>query len=161
MSPKLIVRHALREFLGLAGMAVALFWPAGRVDWWPAWASLAVMAAWMLVTAALIFRGNPDLLAERLGPRAGAERWDTAIVSALGLIQLLRYIVAGLDERYGWTESIQPPSHLAATLVPSHEGAEAMPGHAASGGLRRSREDPCGWGPREGGSLAEPDTGIP
>jgi hypothetical protein len=62
-----------------------------------------MMAAWITATAIVIFRFNPDLLAERLGPRKGAKPWDTAIMSILGPMQLIRYIVAGLDQRFGWT----------------------------------------------------------
>jgi protein-S-isoprenylcysteine O-methyltransferase Ste14 len=103
MDTKLIVRYAIRESLSLVGMGVALFWSAGRIDWWPAWGAIAVMLAWMVATAVIIFRSNPDLLAERLGPRKGTKPWDTAIVSTLGLITLIRYILAGLDQRYGWS----------------------------------------------------------
>ncbi len=110
-------RYAIRETLGLLVMGVALFWSAGRMDWWPAWAVLAVMAAWITATAIVIIRGNPDLLAERLGPRKGAKRWDTAIMSLLGLIQLVRYIVAGLDQRYGWTGGLPAAAQLAALTL--------------------------------------------
>jgi protein-S-isoprenylcysteine O-methyltransferase Ste14 len=113
MNTKLIARYAIREILGLAGMGAALFWSAGRIDWWPAWASLAVMLAWTVAMAVVIIRSNPDLLAERLGPRRGAKTWDTAIVSLLGLTQLARYIVAGLDQRYGWTGAVP----LAAQII--------------------------------------------
>ena len=119
MNTKLIVRYAIREVLGLVGMGVALFWSAGRIDWWPAWAALAVMAGWIIATAIIIFRSNPDLLAERLGPRKGAKPWDTAIMSILGLVQLVRYIVAGLDQRYGWTGGFPLAAQLAAWLVPA------------------------------------------
>ncbi|HOR01176.1 MAG TPA: isoprenylcysteine carboxylmethyltransferase family protein [Anaerolineae bacterium] len=117
MDRKLIARYALREALGLVGMGVALFWPAGRVDWWPAWAALGVMLAWIVATATVILRANPHLLAERLGPRQGAKRWDTAIMSLLGLTQLARYIVAGLDQRYGWTGSVPVVAQAAALVV--------------------------------------------
>jgi protein-S-isoprenylcysteine O-methyltransferase Ste14 len=100
---KLALRYALRETLGLVVMGVALFWSAGRMGWWQGWAALAVMAGWIIATAIVIFRFNPGLLAERLGPRHGAKGWDTAVMSVLGLTQLARYIVAGLDQRYGWT----------------------------------------------------------
>jgi protein-S-isoprenylcysteine O-methyltransferase Ste14 len=103
MNKKLITRYVIRETLGLVGMGVALFWSAGRIDWWPAWGAMAVMAAWIIATAVIIFRFNPDLLAERLGANQGSKPWDTAIVSLLGLTQLVRYIVAGLDQRYGWS----------------------------------------------------------
>jgi protein-S-isoprenylcysteine O-methyltransferase Ste14 len=117
MLAKTQIRYAIRETMGLVVMGVALFWSAGRLDWWAAWAALAVMAAWIAATAAILFRTNPDLLAERLGPRKGAERWDTAIMSLVGLIQLARYIVAGLDQRYGWTGGLPVAVQLAALAL--------------------------------------------
>ena len=117
MDTKLIVRYAIRETLGLLGMGVALFWPAGRLDWWPGWAALAVMAAWIAATAITLIRLNPGLLAERLGPRKGAKPWDTAIMSLLGLIQLARYIIAGLDQRYDWTGGLPAAAQLAALAL--------------------------------------------
>jgi protein-S-isoprenylcysteine O-methyltransferase Ste14 len=117
MDAKVIARYAVRETMGLVVMGVALFWSAGRIDWWPAWAALAVMAAWTIATAAVILRWNPALLIERLGPRKGAKHWDLAIMSALGLTQLARYIVAGLDERYGWTGGIPLGAQATALLA--------------------------------------------
>ena len=117
MDTKLIVRYAIRETMGVVGMGVALFWSAGRIDWWPAWASMAVMLAWIAATAIVIFRFNPGLLAERLGPRRGAKPWDMAIMSVLGLMQLARYIVAGLDQRYGWTGGLPLTAQIAALTV--------------------------------------------
>lgn len=117
MDTRLIARYAFRETLGLVVMGVALFWPAGRIDWWPAWAALAVMGAWIAATAIVIFRTNPALLAERLGPRRGAKSWDTAIVSLMGLTQLARYIVAGLDERNGWTGGMPLAVQVAALIA--------------------------------------------
>jgi len=117
MDKKLIARYAVRETMGLVVMGAALFWPAGRLGWWQAWATLGVMAAWIIATAVVILRTNPGLLAERLGPRKGAKTWDTAIMSLLGLIQLARYIVAGLDQRYEWTGGISLAAQLAALAV--------------------------------------------
>ena len=117
MDTKLIARYAIRETMGIVVMGVALFWSAGQIDWWPAWASIAVMLAWITATAIVIFRFNPDLLAERLGPRKGAKPWDTAIMSILGLMQLARYIVAGLDQRYGWTGGFPLDAQIAALTV--------------------------------------------
>jgi len=117
MDTKLIARYAIYQTLNIVGMGVALFWSAGQIDWWPAWASLAVMLAWMTATAIIIFRSNPDLLAERLGPRKGAKAWDTAINSILGLTTLVRYIIAGLDQRYGWTGGFPLAAQIAALAV--------------------------------------------
>ena len=117
MNRKLITRYAIRETMGIAVMGAALFWPAGKIDWWAAWAAMAVMLAWSAATAMVILRFNPELLRERLGPRRGAKTWDTAIMSMLGLIQLARYIVAGFDQRYGWTGGVPLAAQIAAFIV--------------------------------------------
>lgn len=117
MKTKPIVRYIVRETMGLVVMGIALFWSAGRIDWWPAWASLAVMFAWIIATAVVIFRFNPALLIERLGPRKGAKTWDTAIMSILGLVQLVRYVIAGLDQRYDWTGGFPLAGQVAALAV--------------------------------------------
>ncbi|MFZ1551073.1 MAG: isoprenylcysteine carboxylmethyltransferase family protein [Anaerolineae bacterium] len=117
MDAKLITRYAIRETLGLLVMGAALFWPAGRLDWWAGWAVLAVMAAWIAAMAITLIRLNPGLLAERLGPRKGAKPWDTVIMSLLGLIQLARYIIAGLDQRYDWTGGLPAVAQLAALAL--------------------------------------------
>lgn len=113
----LLVRYVIRETLGIVVMAVALFWSAGRIDWWAAWAVLAVMAGWIIATAVVILRYNPDLLAERLGPRQGAKRWDVAIMSVVGLSQLARYVIAGLDQRYGWTGGFPVAAQVVAFIL--------------------------------------------
>lgn len=117
LDKKLLLRYALRESMGLLVMGVALFWSAGRMDWWGAWGTLAVMLTWTTATAIVILRGSPALLSERLGPRKGAKTWDTAIMSSLGMLQLVRYIIAGLDQRYGWTGGFPVGTQIAALMV--------------------------------------------
>ncbi len=103
--------------MGLVIMGLALFLSAGRINWWSGWAALTLMLAWSVAIAIVIIRFNPSLLAERLGPRKGAKPWDTAIMSVIGILQLGRYIVAGLDQRYGWTGDISLTAQLIALGV--------------------------------------------
>jgi len=117
MQSRLLARYALRETMSLLGMGVALFWSAGQINWWPGWAALAVMLGWILATAFILLCFNPDLLAERLGPRKGAKPWDVAITSLVGLMQLVRYIVAGLDQRYGWTGGLPIAAQITALVL--------------------------------------------
>lgn len=117
MNSKLVARYVVREAMGLVVMGAALFWSAGRLDWWAGWAALAVMLVWTVSTAWIIFRHRPDLLAERLGPRKGAKSWDVTIMSLLGLVQLARYIVAGLDQRYAWSAGFSLAAQVAALGV--------------------------------------------
>jgi len=117
MNTKIIVLYILDQILSIAGMAVALFWSAGRMDWWAGWAAIAVWLAWFAATDILILRFNPDLMAERLAPPKGAKTWDRAILSIFRLTTLVRYILAGLDQRYGWTGGFPLAVQIAALMV--------------------------------------------
>lgn len=114
MDSKILVRYIFRETMGVAIMGVAMFWPAGRLDWWPAWTAMAVMLAWSAATAIVILRLHPALLADRLGPRKGAKGWDVTLMSLLGVAQLARYALAGFDQRLGWTGAFPPGVQIAA-----------------------------------------------
>jgi protein-S-isoprenylcysteine O-methyltransferase Ste14 len=70
-----------------------------------------------LATAYVVLRFNPGLLVERLGPRQGAKAWDTAILSLLGVLQLGRCILAGLDQRFGWSPAFPLAVQLASLAV--------------------------------------------
>jgi protein-S-isoprenylcysteine O-methyltransferase Ste14 len=117
MNTKRISLYILDQVLSLVAVAVALFWSAGRMDWWPAWAVIGVWLAWFAATDIIIMRLNPDLLAERLSPPNGAKSWDRAILSTVRLLQLVRYILAGLDQRFGWTGGFPLAAQVAALAV--------------------------------------------
>jgi protein-S-isoprenylcysteine O-methyltransferase Ste14 len=117
MNTNLITRYAIREILGLVVMAVALFWSAGQINWWPAWAAIGVMLSWTVAMTSVMLRFNPNLIAERLGPRKGAKKWDTAIMSILGVTQLIRYVVSGLDRRFSWTGAFPIPLQIVCIIV--------------------------------------------
>jgi len=98
-----LTRYLIRETMGIVVVGVALFWAAGTLSWWPGWALVALTAGWVAGMTAVILHFNPDMLGERLGARKKGERWDTLIMSIVGISQLIRLVVAGLDERFRWT----------------------------------------------------------
>jgi protein-S-isoprenylcysteine O-methyltransferase Ste14 len=51
MNKKLIGLYFLDQVLSIFAMAVALFWSAGRIDWWAAWAAIGVWVAWFTAWA--------------------------------------------------------------------------------------------------------------
>jgi protein-S-isoprenylcysteine O-methyltransferase Ste14 len=115
-------RHMLRTYildavLSLIGGGVLLFWPAGRLDWWPGWGVIGVNVFLLASMGWLIFRRFPDLAAERLRPPKDAKRWDVAVNSGVRLAQGACYAVAGLDARYGWTGGFPPGVPTAALIV--------------------------------------------
>jgi protein-S-isoprenylcysteine O-methyltransferase Ste14 len=117
MDTKLIARYVLDQILSVVAMGVALFWSAGRINWWPAWAAIAVWLATFTAMDILLLRFNPGLIAERLAPPREAKGWDKVIMSIVRLTQLVRYILAGLDQRYGWTGGFPLAAQVAALTV--------------------------------------------
>ena len=117
MKTKVITLYILDQILSVAAMGVALFWSAGQIDWWAAWAAIAVWLAFFTVTDILLIRFNPELMAERLNPPKGAMSWDRVIMSIFRLSTLARYIIAGLDQRYGWTGGFPLAAQLTGLLV--------------------------------------------
>ena len=112
-----VVRYLVREAMGLLMLAAMLFLPAGRLDWVMGWALVGIMLAWSTATALVVIHRNPELLAERVGPRKGAKTWDMVILSIIGLATIARCIVAGLDQRFGWTTGISLPFQIAMLAV--------------------------------------------
>jgi protein-S-isoprenylcysteine O-methyltransferase Ste14 len=98
-----ILRWSIRETMGVVMVALFLFLSAGRWNWGMGWALVGIVALWVIATGLVVIPRYPELLAERLGPRKGAKTWDTAIMSIVALGTIARYIVAGLDVRFGWT----------------------------------------------------------
>lgn len=111
-----MTRFILGEILSIAAAGVAMFWSAGRLDWWPAWVVLGVWAVWFAAKD-ITLRSNPALMVERMSPPRAAKTWDSTILSILRLVQLARYIIAGLDQRYGWTEGFPLAAQIAALAV--------------------------------------------
>ena len=117
MNTKIVAHYLLDQVLSIIVAGGVLFWTTGRTDWWAAWAMIAVWLAWFIATDIVLLRFNPDLMAERLDPPRGAKSWDKAILSICRLLQLVRYILAGLDQRYGWTVGFPLTVQIAALIV--------------------------------------------
>jgi protein-S-isoprenylcysteine O-methyltransferase Ste14 len=103
VSPVILTRFAVRETMGTVMAGVALFWAAGTVSWVMGWVVVIIYAAWVAGMAAVMLMWQPELIAERLGPKKGGKGWDLAILGVLGMANLARLIVAGLDHRYSCT----------------------------------------------------------
>ena len=98
-----VIRWSIRETLGLIMYIPFLFWSAGTWNWPMAWALIAMTAIWIIGTAIVTIPRYPELLAERVGPRKGGKAWDTAILGVIGIMMLVKLVIAGSDIRFGWT----------------------------------------------------------
>jgi protein-S-isoprenylcysteine O-methyltransferase Ste14 len=112
-----VVRWLFRETMGVLGQAAVLFLSVGRWNWVMGWAFVIATTLWVGATALVVIPRNPELLAERLGPRKGAKTWDAVIMSIIGPALIACYIVAGLDVRYGWTRISLPLQIIALIIV--------------------------------------------
>ena len=82
---------------------------AGRLDWvWP-WAYLGVGIGILAINMLIL---SPELMAERGQPRENVKDWDKVLTSLIALPILALLIVAGLDERFGWSPQLALVIHL-------------------------------------------------
>jgi hypothetical protein len=106
-------KKAFGGLLRLAlAMAALLFIPAGTLDYWQAWAFLAVYFASSLALTLYLMQRDPGLLERRMrgGPTAEKEPAQKIIMTfaSAGFVALLA--VPALDHRFGW-------SHMAPHLA--------------------------------------------
>jgi protein-S-isoprenylcysteine O-methyltransferase Ste14 len=91
------------------GLAAILFVPAGRLDWWGAWAYIGLLAGGGIVSTPILLRVNPAMVEERFHLRRQvAQRTDVVIGSVMTAFWLLALVEAGLDRRFGWSPGMSP-----------------------------------------------------
>lgn len=114
----LVTRWLIREIMGVVMVAVILFLSAGRWDWGWGWALTTVYAVWVGANAVLMIPRHPELLAERAQRSiSGMKSWDKTLLGFIGLLTLAKYILAGLDIRYGWSAAIPTWVHVTALVL--------------------------------------------
>ena len=97
-----------------------LFIAAGRLDWVWGWVYVGIVVSFTFVSRIIVIRTNPDLIAERAQflEREDVKGWDRLILFFLLLIgPLAMMIVAGLDERFGWSPRISVTLRVVALVV--------------------------------------------
>lgn len=112
-----IRRRAVQVLSMFAIQMLILFLAAGRLDWGWGWLYAALYIVGIAVSAILLFHYNPDTIAER-AEASGMRGWDkvvSGLFTASYFFALL--IVAGLDARYGWTESLPLALHVLGILA--------------------------------------------
>lgn len=113
----LIIQRLLQIVFITLLWATALLVSAGRPDWTDAWALLAVYVSIIFANGIVIMAKVPDLAAERARVRKNAKSWDKVLALVISLVgPLLFLIIAGLDERFGWSPEIGLPVKVAALL---------------------------------------------
>ena len=104
---------------GLVFFGLLLFLTSGHPDWIWAWAFLCLFALASIANVAILVPTNPALLAERARasgptPRTGtgsSPGWPRACCPWSGV-----RLIAGLDNRFGWSPAMPLWLHLAGAL---------------------------------------------
>ncbi len=111
------IRWLVRETLGNLILIGILFGIVGRWDWWMGWALSGIYIIWSVTCAILILPVNPAMLAERARPSKDTKKWDMFILSSMGLLMLVEYVVASLDVKWGWSPEFPVVLKLIALLI--------------------------------------------
>jgi len=96
------------------------FAAAGRLDWPQGLIYAAVMLVFVGGSRILMARKHPDLVMERVraGDLPDSKQWDKPLSTIIGLWGVLAtWIVAGLDERFGWPPPIPIELQVIALIV--------------------------------------------
>ncbi|MBN2115138.1 MAG: isoprenylcysteine carboxylmethyltransferase family protein [Anaerolineales bacterium] len=106
-------------FLGMVGCAALLVISSGKWDWFWGWVYATLLTLAMVTHLVVLLPINPALLVDRAGGmrQPGAKRWDIWLTTIAGLAFFSIMIVAGLDERWGWTGTISTSWHIAGILL--------------------------------------------
>lgn len=112
-----VVRWLIRETMGVVMVAALLFISAGRLDWPMGWALVGIYALWVAANALILIPRCPELLVERATRRKDVASWDMALMAAIGLLTMAKYVVAGLDLRFDWTPPLPAWLEIAALAV--------------------------------------------
>jgi protein-S-isoprenylcysteine O-methyltransferase Ste14 len=106
-------------FLGMIGYAFLLILTSGKWDWLWGWVYITLLTLAMATHVVVLVPLNPALLADRAGGlrQPGTKRWDIWLTMIAGLAFTFIMIIAGLDERWGWTGVISIGWHIAGILL--------------------------------------------
>ena len=88
---------------GLAVMVLLLFLPAGSWGYWQAWLFLGLLFVPMTCVAIWLLVREPELLAKRLSSKE-QEKAQRQVVALSALMFVAGFLLAGFDQRYGWSE---------------------------------------------------------
>jgi protein-S-isoprenylcysteine O-methyltransferase Ste14 len=87
----------------MASIGAILFGVAGRLDWTPAWALIALFSVYVTAGVAYFSWKDPELLLERTKKPSNVPRWDRILLRVYPALLGCLIVTAALDAgRYRW-----------------------------------------------------------
>jgi len=112
-----IVRRFIQiGFLVLIQM-VALFGAAWRLDWIEGWAYIGLYLAFIALNGVWMFPRHAELVAERAQVKENTKGWDKVIGFLNGVFGSAILLVAGFDQRWGWSPCFAVALQVAAFIL--------------------------------------------
>ncbi len=96
----LVIKALLRFVLAIPVLGLLLFLPAGRLDWAAAWVWLLTVLGCVGFNLLVLFKTNPEVLAERVEMKKSQQKRDSVLTWVVGVFWLGLLVLAGLDERF-------------------------------------------------------------
>lgn len=102
MKARLALKAIAFFIVGALLVALLLFLPAGTLAYPGAWRLMGLLFVPMIVLGLLLFFFSPQVLQKRLNAKEkmGDQK---RVIGMSSVIFLLGFVLAGLDERFGWT----------------------------------------------------------
>jgi protein-S-isoprenylcysteine O-methyltransferase Ste14 len=101
-----LARLTVQTAVMMLVIALALFLPAGTLDWPAGWIFLGLMFALSIAESIWLIRFNPALMNERMTGlgRKDQEKWDKVLMSIVAVAFFGWFVVMGFDAvRYRWS----------------------------------------------------------
>ena len=113
-----VTSWAIKGVLYKAYVGLVLMLSAGRWDWGAGWLYVFIFLAFDAATALVVIPRSPGLLIERSQRSPNVKDWDKVIMPlAAGLLPLVGWILAGLNDRWDWGPFVSSGFQLAGFLL--------------------------------------------
>jgi protein-S-isoprenylcysteine O-methyltransferase Ste14 len=98
--------------VGVGGLGLLLFLPAGTLDYWQAWVLIAIFVLGSNAVGIYLSLHDPELLARRkqAGPQAETRLAQKIIMIVLIVALIVTFVLSALDHRFGWSAVPVPVS---------------------------------------------------
>ncbi|HEY60580.1 MAG TPA: isoprenylcysteine carboxylmethyltransferase family protein [Anaerolineae bacterium] len=110
----------MRNILATIFMLTVLFLAAGHLNWWEAWTYIAMNLAVLIVSRYIMIIKNLDMILERIeaAQKENVKPWDKVLMPLTSFFgPLTSLIVAGFDERFGWSPNLPIAIQIIALAV--------------------------------------------
>ena len=84
-------------------VGIVLFVPAGTLDYWQAWAYMAILFVPASFVVMYFLKKDPEFLERRLRTKEKEAR-QGAIIAMATVVFIIGFLIPGLDYRFGWSE---------------------------------------------------------